>query len=530
MVSATLVGEYSLASVKSSVFIGYALRGPLSVALRADYAIRTGLAKGLAAKYNIRAAQPVVAGIVVLYSAFDPAAEFVPSISATVGGQAIDLVACTISANEDSYCLSADIEVADSEAWSLCTAGASLVISVGEDEYNFLIDTRSRSRSWGAIEYKATARSKASRLDAPYAAPISRTWTATTAKTVAQDVCDAAGITLDWRLCDWPLAKYEAAKLTPLAILNSIKTEAAALQSTPAGGLVVRWRYPISPTRYAAASVDLELSDFDDVTKLDDQTDYKPGYNTVYVLEDQSAATNEINLVEWRGVANDETFAPLQKCVAVFTRPYVAVTLETSCPATITAEGLKSFSNTETVEFVAGKASLSYAPDSITSYSWLCANLGAITVSGRTVTAATAGESLLRVTYRASYQRFLVETNVKQKCQVKAVVEWPEVTDSGLFKVVRDPGDRPAPDVIVDALCTTAGIKTERGRNYLDAEGFSKERYEASTPPRALALPGSLAEISDSSLGGAFRAKITGWRLSAKSGEAAVDWSLERSV
>jgi hypothetical protein len=150
-------------------------------------------------------------------------------------------------------------------------------------------------------------------------------------------------------------------------------------------------------------------------------------------------------------------------------------------------------------------------------------------------TATIAGQSLLKITYRASYQRFLVEYDGTEQVQVSTDVEASATSSSpNMVRVVRWPGNREAPDVIADPLCTTVAIKTERGRNYLEAEGYLKERYEVVTPPRPFVLPGAIAEVHDASLGASWRAKITGWRMSAATSEdameASVTWDFEQSL
>lgn|GEM_PF-2086798 len=530
---------HSLSLVEAEIACIHALRGPVEADYICSHALTAEVWREFVARHELLAATPVLREFACLHSMFDPAVDLAPPVSATLDGQAIELVSFSVTCNEDSYCLGCEAELADVEAWVRCLPGAALLIEVGAQVFHFLIDGRSRTRAYPADQYTLTARSRTSRLDAPHAAPITRTWTNTSARTIAQDVCNALGVALDWRMTDWPLATYAAERQTPLAILGAIKTEAGVLLSTPEGGLLVQYRYPVSPPAYAAAVAGLLISDYADIVQLDDTLEDKPGYNVVNVLSEQSSAGQETTLQEWTGPPGGQTpdtLPPNQRCVAAFTHPYQSVNLVTSCPARVIAQGRVNFDHEETVEFVLGKAGVAFVPEQILSTRWLCAELGAVSVAGKTLTAAVGGQSLLKIAYRASYQRFIIEHDGKQRIQVWAQVETQQapVASPDMVRVVRWPGDREAPEVIVDALCTSVAIKTERGRNYLDAEGFLKERYVATTPPRAIALPGAVAEVQDVSLGGVWRGKITGWKLSWSTStngpDASMVWDIERSV
>jgi hypothetical protein len=347
-----------------------------------------------------------------------------------------------------------------------------------------------------------------------------------------------AGLTLDWRILDWPLASFEVQEQTPLAALATLKTEAAVLLSEPDGVVRVQYRHPISPSRYGEQTPELLLSDYEDIQELDEEYDPRPGYNAVLVLDEQGEATQLVELREWTGTPGSgetDALAPRQRCVAVFAWPYVELSLRSHCDCEILPQGRLEFDYEETVAFTNGEASVSYAPLALTGWTWLCGDLGTVRASGKTLSSALAGQGLLAVAYRVACQRFLVERKSAGKTQLWVEAEDTAVTSSPrLIRVTRWPADREAPECILDPLCVTSATKIQRGRNYLDEEGYSKQRYEAGAPFRAPVAPGAVALVRDASLGESFYAKVLGWTLSASATTeglaVSMRWDLERSV
>jgi len=81
--------------------------------------------------------------------------------------------------------------------------------------------------------------------------------------------------------------------------------------------------------------------------------------------------------------------------------------------------------------------------------------------------------------------------------------------------VVRGAGDKQADD-IVNNLCAATMAGKEKGRNFLDENGFDSKDYEFSLPWTDLPRPGKICEVADASIGATFKGKITGWSISVK--------------
>jgi hypothetical protein len=102
-------------------------------------------------------------------------------------------------------------------------------------------------------------------------------------------------------------------------------------------------------------------------------------------------------------------------------------------------------------------------------------------------------------------------------------------------EIIREPGTKQADDII-DDLCTADNAGLQKGRNYLDENGFDKNVYELSITTQTMPLPGATVEILDASLGESFKAKLIGWSImvdqmdSGKPITIQTDITLERSL
>ena len=84
--------------------------------------------------------------------------------------------------------------------------------------------------------------------------------------------------------------------------------------------------------------------------------------------------------------------------------------------------------------------------------------------------------------------------------------------------VKREDGNNQAPDAIVDELCCTQNVCTERGKTFLYENGFDKMCFEIDIPYRQAISCGDIIKIMDASLGKEFFARVSGWSLH-------VDWN-----
>ncbi len=514
----------------------YALQGRLQASRIISYALSQDVRRDMGAAYALLSCNPVRASRTAVYGMLAPVSEFLKPVSASLEGRELRVTELDLSCDEDSYCISCTLVLAVAAEWSRCEPGRALSVQVGDVCIGLLIDSRSHSRSFGRTSYSVYGRSAAMLLDSPYAAPVTRSWTKSTARSIASELCGEYGVELDWRLADWPLALYSAESLTPLEILSELMSACGVLFSTPAGVLVAQYRYPVSPTRYAASNAVLELSDMDDVLTLKDTYESAPGYNMVSVLLDQDEEEAEVELLVWDG-EEDGVEAPdsgTQRILALF--PSRLQGLQSSNSEVVLYEqGVRSFEKQEIVAVVSGEGELSYPPDSVLEYAYRGQDLGSFELSGKTLTTSETGHSALRVRYLTSYRCYLAQCRTGSQGLVYLEPESSyEAGSPQLIRVCRAPADKPCPDIIEDEMCTNEQSARQRGRNFLDTYGFDKEFYELETPLRTLPLPGAVVSVRDGSRGSDFLAKLTGWRVETSLDGAVlcsrVTYDLERSL
>ena len=200
----------------------------------------------------------------------------------------IDFYSISISGDEDSWLWSFNVEIKDAGIWQSLQSSNDqpmvLEASVNGHEFRFIAEGRSKSRRRGKTNYSITVRSPPVVLGDRYAEQISRTWGATTAKTVAAELCLAAGIALDWQTVDWPLATgaLTVKNKRPIDVIKMLANAVGAIiQSTPRGDLVLRPRHSVSPTKYDDVKSDQIITDADDILDISESWEHRPGYNSV---------------------------------------------------------------------------------------------------------------------------------------------------------------------------------------------------------------------------------------------------------
>lgn len=537
--AANLALPVGLATAHPELHCPWAMQAPVSTDCAMPWVLTSRVQAGFHAPHSLAQGNAVRGVLLCPWAMHDAGLSVAPDISATLGGRPLELLSVELSASEDACCISGVLECACPADWRRATQGMELVLHVGDIPITLFVDDKTRTEEFGSLRLEIEFRSPAGRLDAPLATVVTRTWENTTARAIAQELCDAVGITLQWNICDWPVALFSVEQRTPLQIIDSVSTEAAVLVSDLDGALVVQYRHPVSPTRYDQAIPALHIDDHQHVLRLWQETEYRPGYNAVDILSGATNSGEGLWIEEWSASPAGEHYrlAHWQRMVAVFAHPWRPVSLSASgCPVTIHDQGVLSFEHEEYVEIKAGRGKLAYPPRTVLEFEHRCQDLGAITCQGREVSTSESGYGMLRIRYRARCRRFLVESASMEKVQVRAsstgAFPATEAAQAPLLaRVARAPGNNPAPGLVMDPLCTAPAIARQRGRNFLDEQGFDKLRYEAQTPLMPPVLPGAVASVGLTGFAESFRAKVTGWSLTAGADQApALAWDLERGL
>ncbi len=133
------------------------------------------------------------------------------------------------------------------------------------------------------------------------------------------------------------------------------------------------------------------------------------------IANEDGAAGSSSDRIEFVADADDDNRGTV-RAYLVATRPVVLT--HTGNAATVIASlGTVSRSETETVEFVEGRASTRYPVAAITSAVWQHTDLGSVTADGQSLVAATAGFSLLRITYTVTSLNWRVALSIDEEVQ-----------------------------------------------------------------------------------------------------------------
>jgi len=88
--------------------------------------------------------------------------------------------------------------------------------------------------------------------------------------------------------------------------------------------------------------------------------------------------------------------------------------------------------------------------------------------------------------------------------------------------VTRGAGDKLAPETLIDPLCTTVGIGTEKGKAYIYDVGYNKRMYELTFPYQGPIYPTNLVAVHDNTLGESFVARVVHHSINIRTIDGAV--------
>ena len=332
-------------------------------------------------------------------------------------GEFIDFYSISISGDEDSWLWSFSAEIEDVGIWQLLQVNNDqpmvLEASVNGHEFRFIAEGRSKSRRRGKTSYTITGRSPTVVLGDRYAEQLSRTWDATTAKTVAQELCSGKSIKLDWQTVDWPLAsgKLAVKNKRPIEIIRVLANAVGAvIQSTPKGGLVVRPRHVVSPTRYGDVKPDQVITDADDILDISEGWEHRPGYNSVDITDKGTASEPKVR------VSVESGSVPTAKLLKVSVVPWQMVRLSHTAEdkMDISYQGHEVEQKTEIVTISDGRGRLSAPWYGTDSFDWLYRNLGPVEVEeSGSIASGVIGNSVLKIVYVTRYHRFIAVSEEK---------------------------------------------------------------------------------------------------------------------
>lgn len=235
----------------------------------------------------------------------DQAPEFIPdlrsyivhnTVTATIGGIAIDPIDFNIKTDLDSYCWQGGIKISDSQYQKvkakLDVARGSeplVIVVVNGVSYSFIAEEISRNRVFGNYSYSISGRSITAQLGKDYAH--------SQGGTINQDLYASQIInmqladlpfTIDrFEVKDWliPAGTLNTSNQTPISIISQIAqacgAEAISDPLEPKLSIIPRWKKPA--WEMATATADLVIP-MGVVQSISDQKRVNPRYNTVTLI------------------------------------------------------------------------------------------------------------------------------------------------------------------------------------------------------------------------------------------------------
>lgn len=218
------------------------------------------------------------------------------TVTATLGGIAIDPIDFNIKTDMDSYCWQGGIKISDKQYQKvkakLDVARGSeplVIVTVNGVSYSFIAEEISRNRVFGNYSYSISGRSSTARLGADYAH--------SQGGTINQDLYASQIINMQladlpfsidrFEVTDWliPAGTLNTSNQTPISIISQIAqacgAEAISDPLEPKLSIIPRWKKPA--WEMATATADLVIP-MGVVQSISDQKRVNPRYNTVTLI------------------------------------------------------------------------------------------------------------------------------------------------------------------------------------------------------------------------------------------------------
>lgn len=332
-------------------------------------------------------------------------------------GEVLDFKSATLKADESSWAWSVNIVMATAADWQKIRPVSGKIpvqINVRGHVFNLLCEGAGRSRGERGINYTIKGRSITSKLAKGSADQVTKTWLGSTAKAIAQELCDAAGITLIWQSADWPISRHEVANRYPIDIINQLaKAVGGVVQTSPAGELLIRPKYTLSPTQYNDQPADHILSDVDNIKTISEQWQARAGYDSIEVGNEAISTEPSISL----STEDAGGGAVLVKANVV---PFQTIDLSHTAALNVKLlyQGVVSETVSQLVEIVDGKGRLSSPFYGLLSSAYKYTDLGAIEITENgDIKTAIGLHSLLQISYTTKYHTWRA-TSAADKAQL----------------------------------------------------------------------------------------------------------------
>lgn len=393
----TAYGDVALARARHR--ISYADLGSCRSTMRFAYWLTQQIATRHALSFDVTNVNPLAKRLIASWSLLDDTRlqAVVNSPELVWNGRTIRIAQATLSCDEDSPVWMAQISVAGLGDFASIGIGDALTLALGLETFALIVDGKTLSReSLADQQCELSAMSPLALLDAPFAGTQRYYQPAAIA---AHAAVEALIGPVSWQLPHWliPAGRLMLEGVTPLAAARNIVAAIGGIvESNPDGSVVCRRRHPVSIPQYATASVAHSLFDAE-VMAARAQIAPSRGFNRVTIANEDGASASSSDRIEFVADADSAHQGTVR---AYLTTSRAVLLTHTGHAATVIASlGEVSRDETETLEFIEGRASTRYPVASVLSAQWQHTDLGALTTDGQSLSAATPGYSLLKLRY-----------------------------------------------------------------------------------------------------------------------------------
>jgi len=425
-------------AIQNTVKTIFSLNGLIKNSVKTTFSLTSTAKNTVKTTFYLSAVNMAQRTVKTVFDLMPPVTSLVQEIDAKIelNGVLIDINSANISQDEDSWNWAFNATISDHGNWNSVKPSngnyPDIVLTVRGVEFNLMIEGMQRNRRDLNNTWAINGRGITARLDGKYAAGVETSWREVNAQVIIQTLCDAANITLDYQATDWQIKELDGQGRYPIEIINEIATAiGAVVQTTAAGVLTIRPRYPVNPAQYALETPAFSLTDIDDYISLDEQWVDRENYNSISIGDSDVDADESQTLTITSDDDLDSEGEPIsdKKILKIYSVPFISgIALDHSAGAALglTYQGITLEQiDEEAVEIVKGSGSLSRPFYSLVSKSYVHDNLGSVTISENgDIKTSTEEQSLLKISYKTKYHKFIATRNTNDKyLQVFAEVD-----------------------------------------------------------------------------------------------------------
>lgn len=423
-------------------------------------------------------------------------------------GEWLDFIKINLSNDIDQWAWGFSLDLPDLQTHDklsyLPNAEKSYVpftVSVGAETWALIAETPSSNGTQKS--YSVTGRSITALLAEPHASQLSQTWTAVMASAIVQEMCDLAGIVLDWQIEDWTVENYTCQNQYPIDVIKFfvIEEQDARLQDLPDGTLQAVYWYSDNPLDLPGLTADYE---FDTDLLIFDRSksrENKAGYNSVLVTTDNAANNQSPTPTIEESDLGADNKVYIVRCNPFY--PADVINLQHKSGANFELFYIGEFTEQAEDYLIINdsQGQLSEQFDSLVGVTWEQDAAGALTIAADgKVKCSGDGIGLVKIVYMTRYLKYqgtrinpVIEKTLLFTADIPAVASSDGVSLTVVLK--GSAGDKVADPIIVRTLSNPLALRA-RGLAFLWRNGFDVDVHSLDIPYTGTpVLPGGIAKV-----------------------------------